>query len=190
MGNGRIPCMAVLSPPITAEALFARGDLDRCELINGEIIHLAPAGAEHGFIGNQVAYLLTDHVRKHRLGRVYTAETGFIIARNPDTIRAPDAAFVRADRLPAEPRRGYFDGPPDLAVEIVSPHDTLSEINRKVEQWLEAGVVSVWVVDPPNRLMQVYRKNQPALLYRDGDQLTDEPTLPNLVLSITDVFED
>jgi Uma2 family endonuclease len=192
--RGRRACytavMTVASKPITAEELFEMGDVGRCELINGEILPMAPAGAEHGSMVIAISVPLALHVRAHRLGRVYGAETGFLIARQPDTVRAPDVAFVAGDRVPEQPRRGYFDGPPDLAVEVISPSDTMSEVKAKVEQWLAAGTVSVWVIDPPNRLVEVYRKGQPVLQYRTGDELRDEPTLSGFVLKVDQLFEE
>lgn len=129
------------------------------------------------------------HVKDHRLGKTYAAGTGFTIARDPDTTRAPDIGFVRTDRLPKGPRRGFFEGPPDLAVEVVSPNDRHSELAAKVDQWLAAGAISVWVVDPPNRTIGVYRANSQALRYRDGDELRDEPTLPGFTLKLNELFE-
>src|SRR5437660_1457908 len=99
---------------VTAEELLAMGDIGRCELIRGEIIQMAPAGAEHGDVAAQILFVIARHAKAHDLGKVYAAETGFTIARNPDTTRAPDVAFVRKDRVAATPRRSYFEGPPDL----------------------------------------------------------------------------
>src|SRR4051812_24414815 len=113
--------------PVTEEELFAMGDIGRCELVHGEIIHMAPAGAEHGGIVGEIHGRIWAHVRQNGLGKVYAAETGFTIARNPDTTRAPDVAFVRHERVPKTPRRGFFDGPPDLAIEVVSPGDSHSD---------------------------------------------------------------
>ena len=149
---------------------------------------MAPAGAEHGDVAGQVFYLIRSYLEDHPLGKVYAAETGFTIARNPDTIRAPDVAFVRQDRVPRTPRRGFFDGPPDLAVEVVSPSDRHSDINAKVDQWLTAGATSVWVVDPPNRSIVVHRAGGQLLRYQGDQELRDEPTLPGFILKLADLF--
>jgi Uma2 family endonuclease len=180
--------MSVTTRPITAEQLLAMGDIGRCELINGEIIHMAPAGAEHGGVAMQLAFRIKEHADRHGLGKVYAAETGFILRRGPDHVRAPDVAFVRTERLPRDVRRGFFDGPPDLAVEVVSPSDPLSDVAAKVDDWLSAGTVSVWVVDPPNRIIAVYRQANQVLRYRDADELRDEPCLPGLAVRLADVF--
>ncbi len=173
---------------ITAEELFAMGDIGRCELINGEIVHMPPAGAEHGDVAMEIAFRIKMFVNAQRLGKVYAAETGFTLRRNPDFTRAPDVAFVRTERMPVSPRRGFFDGPPDLAVEVLSPDDRQSEVTAKVDQWLAAGAVSVWVVDPPNRSIEVYRSGNHVGRYRDTDEIRDEPTLPGFVLKVSEVF--
>ncbi len=165
------------------------GDIGRCELIEGEIIPMAPAGAEHGDIALEIAYRIKTYVMAGNLGKTYGAETGFIIARNPDTIRAPDAGFVRRDRIPSGPTRGFFPGAPDLAVEVVSPSDRLTDISAKVEQWLAAGTSSVWVVDPPNETIDVFGAGGEVFRYRGADELRDERTLPGFVLKLDDLFK-
>lgn len=180
--------MSVAVSLITADQLFEMGDIGRCELIRGEIIHMVPAGAEHGDVAMELGRLIANHVRAHKLGKTYAAETGFIIARNPDTVRAPDVAFVSNARLPAARVRRFFPGAPDLAVEVVSPDDRLSEVAAKVDQWLAAGASSVWVVDPPNRTIAVHRAGNVVRLFRDADELRDEPLLPGFTLRLADLF--
>ncbi len=184
--------VAVMTMPatklVTAEELFDMGDIGRCELVRGEIVHMAPAGAEHGDYGAELLRVVANHVKQHRLGKVYTAETGFTIARNPDTTRAPDVAFVRNERVPKSPRRGFFDGAPDLAIEVVSPSDTHSELAAKVLDWLAAGTTSVWVVDPPNQTIEIHRAGNEVRRYCVGDAIDDEPTLPGFVLKLSELF--
>jgi Uma2 family endonuclease len=180
--------MSTTTTPITAEQLYALGDIGRCELIDGEIIHVAPAGAEHGHIAGEIFRRIANHVAANKLGKVYAAETGFTIRRKPDVTRAPDAAFVRNERLPRQPRRGFFEGAPDLAVEVVSPNDALSAVKAKVDDWLASGATSVWVVDPPNQTIEIYRQGNVVLRYRHEDELRDEPTLPGFTLKLADVF--
>ena len=175
--------------PITAEQLFEMGDIGRCELIRGEIVPMAPPGAEHGDIAGQLLYLIKSFVVVHHLGKVYAAETGFTIRRNPDTTRGADVAFVLKERVPAGKVRKYFPGPPDLAVEVNSPTDPASDVLEKVDEWLAAGTVSVWVVDPPTRSIVVYRGGGVIVRFRDTDELRDEPTLPGFAMKLTDVFD-
>ncbi len=180
---------SVATTPVTAETLSAMGDIGRCELIRGEIIHMAPAGAEHGDVAARLLLHVMVFVDAHNLGKVFATDTGFIIERNPDTVRAPDVAFVRKDRLTqGNLPRGFFPGPPDLAIEVVSPSDSLSDVTVKVDQWLAAGATSVWVVDPPNRTIAVYRADNRVLRYRNADELRDEPTLPGFSLRLDAVF--
>jgi Uma2 family endonuclease len=142
--------MSTAVTPITAEQLLDMGDIGRCELVRGEIVRIPLAEFEHGDIAGELFYLVKQFVSTRKLGKVYAAETGFIIARNPDTVRAADVAFVRKDSVPSSPVRGFFPQAPDLAIEVISPSDRLSEVAAKVEEWLAAGTTSVWVVDPHN----------------------------------------
>src|SRR2546421_8543374 len=128
--------MTVATRPITADELLAMGDIGRCELVRGEIVRMPPAGAEHGDVALEIAFRIKAHVKANQLGKVYAAETGFTIARDPDTTRGADVAFVRKDRVPPGRLRGFFPGAPDLAVEVVSPSDRLTEVAAKVDEWL------------------------------------------------------
>lgn len=120
---------------------------------------MAPAGGgEHGYLAPEIAAERRNHVKANVLGRVYTAETGFKLSSNPDTVRAPDAAFVGRERVEKAGRvKGYWPGAPDLAVEMVSPNDTHSEVIGKALACLEAGSRMVLVVDPERRTVTVYR---------------------------------
>ena len=121
----------------------------RLELVKGKIYEMAPAGGRHGGVANTIGTLLGTHVRNHKLGVVFAAETGFILSRAPDTVRAPDAAFVSADRLPSDGLPdGFLELAPDLVVEVVSPNDRPSEVREKVAEWLEAGTRMVIVLYP------------------------------------------
>jgi Uma2 family endonuclease len=173
---------------VTADELLDMSDIGRCELINGEIIHMPPSGAEHGRTAIHVGARIWSFLRTSPLGEVYAAETGFLIARDPDTVRAPDVAFVRNERVPVEPFRRYFPGAPDLAVEVVSPNDRLTEVLDKADRWLASGAISVWIVDPARRSIDIYRAGGVVLRYRDHDEVRDEPTLPGFVLKLSDVF--
>ena len=100
---------------------------------------------------------LIQHVRANKLGRVYAAETGFRLALDPDTVRAPDVAFVRQERIEEVGKvEGYWPGAPDLAVEVISPGDLYTEVEEKVFTWLEGGTRLVIVVDPRRRTAAVF----------------------------------
>src|ERR1039457_1183338 len=108
----------IAAKPITADELLHMGDIGRCELIYGELVMMSPAGFAHGEIALWIARFIADFVEEHDLGAVLAAETGYLVETNPDLVRAPDASFVRKDRLPSRGRKKFFAGVPDLAVEV------------------------------------------------------------------------
>jgi Uma2 family endonuclease len=175
----------------TIGQLLAAGDIGRCELVRGELITMTPAGDLHGRIGMRLAIKLGSYIEQHRLGECYLAETGFILARNPDTVRAPDFAFIPRDNFQSQPaiRRGFREGAPDLVVEVVSPDDSASYMLSKVMEWLGAGAVLVAVVDPPSKAITLYRQDRTAVVLGSQEQLRLEPVLPGFELAIRDVFE-
>src|SRR6185295_18560486 len=141
---------ATLTKPMNADELLEMPDDGyRYELVKGELIQMAPTGDEHGEVTMGLAVSLYLHVKKHNLGRVYAAETGFKLEADPDTVRAPDIAFVSRERVEATGTiPGFRSGAPDLVVEVLSPSDRIGKVEAKVEQWLEAGARMVWVVGP------------------------------------------
>lgn len=143
----------------------------RQELVAGILREMEPPGFEHGRVTMTVGALLFAHVREHGLG-LCTSEVGFKIASDPDTVRAPDVCFVAADRLPeTDVPTGYWPGPPDLAIEVVSPNDRRSEVEGKALAWLEAGTRAVVVLDPPLRTATVYRSRSDIRVLADAEPL-------------------
>ena len=132
--------------------------------------------------------LIVLHVREQKLGEAFGAETGFVLARNPDTVRAPDVSFVRQERLPREVSTGYFPGPPDLAVEVTSPNDTYSEVHEKALSWLEHGTRLVWVIDPVGRRATIYRSSDDVSVLGPDAELTGDDVLPGLAVPLHDLF--
>ncbi len=163
-------------------------DGGRCELVRGELVKMAPAGRTHGRIANTIAFILTSHVRRHDLGEVYAAETGFILRRSPDTVRAPDASFVSKERLGEEEAPGYLELAPDFAVKVVSPSDSASMVQAKVEDWLKAGTRLVWVVYPATRSVTVYRSLQEALVLSEDDALDGAPVFEGFSIRVMELF--
>jgi Uma2 family endonuclease len=182
--------MATADHPMTAEELLRPPDDGyRYELVRGELRKMAPAGHEHGRIAMNIAVPLAQYVRAHGLGAVYAAATGFPLATNPDTARAPDAAFVRRHRLAeADDVEGYWPGAPDLAVEVISPSDTYAEAEDKVLQWLEAGTRLVVVVHPRRRVIPVDRSLSQEGVLTEGDVLAGGDVVPGWTLPVGEIF--
>jgi Uma2 family endonuclease len=179
--------MATIEQITTAEQLLA-ANLQHCELIGGELVMMSPAGFDHGGIAGNIAIALGAFVKPHRLGMVPTAEPGFQIAHDPDTVRAPDVAFVRADRIPPGGVKGFFQGAPDIAVEIISPNDRASEVAAKAQDWLQAGCPVVWVVDPETRTVAVYRSLQEITILTVAETLTGGDVLPGFSVPVAEIF--
>ena len=181
---------ATLTKPVTADELLAMPDDGyRYELVKGELIRMAPTGHKHGIVTMDLGGPLHQHVRENNLGAVYGAETGFVITQNPDTVRAPDVAFVRRERIErAGNVKSYWIGQPDLAVEVVSPGDTFAEVEEKVAEWLEAGTGAVWVVSPKLRTVTVYRSLTDIITLTERDTLDGGNVVPGFRLPISQIF--
>jgi Uma2 family endonuclease len=177
---------------ITADELLQlpEDETQWCELIDGEIVPMAPPGGIHGFVGGRLMGLLIAHVNAHRLGAVMLAETGFLISRNPDTVLAPDVSFIRRDRLLAlGVPRGYFSEAPALVVEVLSPGDRAGKVAMKLRRWFAAGVELAWVVNPAKRTVAVYHSADDVRTLTERDMLTGENVVPGFECSIEALFE-
>ena len=150
----------------------------RTELVRGVLVVREPAGYQHGDVAMRLAAAIYAHVEAHGLGRVFAAETGFTLERNPDTVRAPDVAFISTARLPDPAPRGFAELAPDLAVEVLSPDDRPGEVLAKVGNWLTAGARLVWVVDPVRVLARLYRADGSESTLSETDVLRGEDVLP------------
>lgn len=161
----------------------------RHELVRGELQTMPPSGGEHCIVEIKLAAPLYTHVMTKQLGAVLTGDPGFIIGRNPDTVRAPDIAFVKQEHIPATgvPKK-YWPGPPDLAVEVISPSDTLIEVEEKVHDWLEAGTAMVWVVNPRRRTVTVYRTPHQAAILTAADELDGQDVVPGFRIQVSEIF--
>lgn len=174
----------------TAEQLLALPDEHgwRYELVRGELRRMHAAGYRHGRIASRIGGRLEVFVAEHGLGDVLAADTGFTLERGPDTVRAPDAAFVQTARIPADDR-GFAELAPDLAVEVVSPNDTASEVTEKALMWLAQGVRLVWVVYPDSGVVAVHRPGGVVQLLQGDAELDGEDVLPGFRLPLTEVFD-
>ena len=179
-----------ITRPMTADELLAMPDDGfRYELVRGELIKMSPASPFHGESALAIGSSLRVHARANRLGRTYAADTGFRLAFNH--VRAPDAAFVRAERADSVNRRarGFFPGPPDLAVEVISPNDRLTEVNEKVADWLAAGTLAVVVVNPRNLTVRIHRSPTDVVVLNEGDVLEVQDVVPGWRMAVSEIFE-
>jgi Uma2 family endonuclease len=187
-----------VAPAEETEKLYTADDLleisarddNRYELIQGRLRVMAPAGDIHGSYAMGVGARMYIHADDNNLGIVFAAETGFVLETNPDHVRAPDAAFVGKARLSQGLTGKYFPGAPDLAVEVVSPGDTASEVQDKIQDWLTHGARLVWVVDPKTRTVTVYRPDGTANVLKAADTLDGEDVLPGFRFPLARLFQD
>jgi Uma2 family endonuclease len=163
----------------------------RCELIDGALRRMTPAGHVHGRVAARVAARLLEFVARHALGAVYAAETGFLIRRAPDTVRSPDVAFVARDRLASMALlpSGYFPGAPDIAVEVLSPSDSVGDIRAKIADWLACGCAIVLVLDPDRRIAELHRPGR-VRSFVAPDEVTLDVVLPGWSLDLDGVFRE
>jgi Uma2 family endonuclease len=182
--------MSTTARVITAvELLHMPGD-QRRELVKGELRTMAPAGFEHGRVTMKLAKLLVIHVENNKLGIILGAETGFKLSKNPDTVRATDISFVAAARIPAGSHvRGYWEGGPDLAVEVLSPSDSAEEVEEKIDDYLNAGTRLVWILSPRRRTIAVHRGGRDVQLLRDTDTLNGEDVIPGFACKVAEAFD-
>ena len=198
--------MAVLAPfsPVTAEELFHMpDDGGRCELVNGEIIRLEPGGAEHGVVTARIGHLIQEFVAANALGLCCGVGTGFILQRDPDSgtptagprqrdpdvVRAPDAAFVASGRIPVTGVPvSYWPFAPDLLVEVVSPSDRLADVHVKIAEYFAAGTRLVWLVEPETRMVHVYRSARQVDVLGMDDVLDGGDVLPGFRSPVRNLF--
>ena len=182
--------MTIAQQLMTAEELLVLPDDGfRTELVRGELRRMSPASQKHGRLGARVTGPLERYVDAHTLGAVFVAETGFRVSSSPDTVLAPDVAFVRQERIEAVGDvEGYWPGAPDLAVEVVSRHDLYTEVQDKVIDWLEAGARMVVVVNPRKRTVTVYRSLTEIVILTEQDTLTGGDVVPGWSLPVRDIF--
>ncbi len=176
---------------LTAEQ-FSRlpdpSDGSKQELVRGEIITMPPPGVEHGEIQGNAYMLVKGHVRARKLGRV-AVESGVKTESDPDTVRGPDISYWSYKRLPAGKRVvGYHDLAPDLGIEIRSPDQSWSKLLEKVKEYLTAGVRMVWLIDPDERTVTVYRKRGKPRVLGEDDALTGDDVLPGFSCCVAEFF--
>lgn len=192
MSTANVPI--TFTSPVSADELLAisaqlRSAGKRCELVRGKVISMSPASNEHGQIANEVAYHLNVAVRAKQLGKVFIGKTGFLVERDPDTVRAPDVSFVRADRAnEIGSTRSYFPEAPTLAIEVVSPSDSAELVHEKAKMWIESGCESVWLLWPDDRTVTVYRSLENIRVLTSDKLLDGEEVVPGFSIQVADLF--
>lgn len=176
---------------MSAEEFLLLGDANwRHELIRGEMLQLPPANLRHSRLSVRITGSLWHFVDDADLGVVTGPETGFTVGRNPDTVLSPDGAFVLAERQPVEDALDYyFEGAPDLLVEIISSPDKYEYVNEKIVFYLEAGAQIIWIVDTSCQLVTVYYSDRTARLLTLDDELDGSDVLPGFTLPVADIFK-
>jgi Uma2 family endonuclease len=185
--------MATTQRTVTADELAVLAARDagrlRYELIAGELEVMSPAKPRHGRVIGRLTSSLGPHVLARGLGEIFGAETGFMLARNPDTIRAPDVAYVRREQvLAVGDTDDWWPGAPDLAVEVLSPEDSYSKTREKVALWLGAGARLVLVVDPRRRIVEVHRPGMSPLELTEADAIDRGDVVPGWSLPVARLF--
>ena len=162
----------------------------RGELIRGVLHKGMASGVEHGELVMNLGFIVNGFTKPRRLGRVVGSDVGVRLERNPDTVREPDLAFISAEKLPLGIRNtGYLEVASDLAVEIVSPSDRLSDMDEKARMWLRYGASLVWVIHPEDRTVDAYRAGAPVETLDENDVLNGDPALPGFACAVRDIFE-
>lgn len=163
---------------------------ERVELVRGRICMMTPANAAHGLVSGTIFTLLATHVRHHRLGVCFADSTGYALPNLVNTVRAPDASFVRAERLPPKGVGATFlDMAPDLAVEVLSPSESSTDLAEKLADYRAAGTPVVWVIDPATRTVTVISLVSPDVTLVLADTLTGGDVLPGFTCEVRELFE-
>jgi Uma2 family endonuclease len=175
---------------ITADELLRMSDDGtRRELVRGVMRHYPYNSALHGTVALNIGAALATYVHAHDLGIVYGGGTGFIVATNPDTVRAPDAAFVRRERAEViGDEENYFPGAPDLAIEVISYNDLYIDVMEKITDFLDAGTRMILVIDPHSCTVAMYRSTISGKIMKEADTIDGEDVVPGWTCAVRDVF--
>ena len=176
---------------VTAEDLERMPEANDCryELVQGRLIRMSPVGFLHGVVVASLLRMMGQHAKAHKLGFAVT-EVGFKLATDPDTVRAPDVAFVRRERIPrAGPSRRFVRGAPDLAVEVLSPEDRPSEVQTKVDEYLTYGVPMVLVIDPDDSIVHIHRRGQRSRTLTVDDTLDLDDVVDGFRCQVREIFD-
>ncbi len=170
------------------EFLNAPTDLGRCELVRGELIMMSPGKGRHAAIELRIGRALLDFVEANSLGEAFGSSAGYVLARDPDTVREPDVSFLCTERLKDQDLDAFLEGAPDLAVEVLSPSNTAAEMREKMDDYFGAGCRVLWIVDPLRKSVVVHRPDASPVILTEDDTLTEEDLLPGFSLVVREIF--
>ena len=183
--------MATTARLMTAEELLDMPDDGHIyELVRGELVKIMGTGLEHAYIADNCLGSIRDYVMDANLGRVFTTQLGYRLASDPDTVRIPDLAFIRRERLDTVGViRGYFPGPPDLAIEVISPNDRYPEVDAKIFDYFNAGTQMVILLEARNRTAKIYRSPTDVVILTEADTLDGGDVVPGWRMRVSEIFE-
>lgn len=186
--------MSTASPTslVTPEQFLELPDRERYELVGGELVEQPTMSLEGAAVAGRIVVRIGAFIEPAKLGLIFTSDASYCCFPNdPGQVRRPDVSYIARGRLNRENyEHGHCNIAPDLAVEIVSPNDSLAEMGEKIEQYLEAGVRLVWLINPIARTAEEYRPNGPTAHVRRGGTLSAEPVLPGLSIPLSSLFQD
>ncbi|MBL8753720.1 MAG: Uma2 family endonuclease [Planctomycetes bacterium] len=183
-----LPTAPMANITTAAQLLRFRDPPFRHELVRGELRTMSPAGHWHGDVIAALTERLRRYVRSHQLGRIFVNDTGFVLAHRPDTVLAPDLAFVRQERLPPPRSPGFYEGPPDVAIEVRSPGDSRRAHDRKGRAWLRHGTPCVWLCDPEDETVTVLRSQQEPVVVGASGILSGSPEIRGFRVRLRTIF--
>ncbi|MCY4578474.1 MAG: Uma2 family endonuclease [Chloroflexi bacterium] len=183
--------MATTTRLMTADDLLGMADDGlRYELVRGELLRIMGTGLEHALIADNCYGSIRDYVRNANLGRVFTSQLGYRLASDPDTVRIPDLAFIRRERLEAVGViKGYFPGPPDLAIEVISPNDRYRDVESKLSDYFAARTRMVILLEPDGRTAKVYRSPTDVVVLMEADTLDGADVVPGWRMPVSEIFD-
>jgi Uma2 family endonuclease len=158
------------------------------ELVRGEVVEMTKPGKRHGFVCINAGVLLHAYATRRKKGYVCGNDTGVVVARDPDSVRGPDLLFFEDATSYEQIDKKWGDTPPRLAVEVMSPNDTMGEMNERIQEQLDLGTPLVWLIDPESRSVTVYRPGKNLYVRKGDEELTGEDVLPDFRCKVSDFF--
>jgi Uma2 family endonuclease len=180
--------MSIADRIYTAEELLYFPSDCHYELVRGKLREMSPTGGEHGYSTSKTGSRIDIYVEENDLGLCFAAETGFLVAQNPDMVLAPDFAFIAKNHLTQPITDKFIPIIPDLVIETRSPSDSAKRITSKVQEWLDAGVRMILEINPKKKLLTVYRPGKKPQLLSSGDTFSGDDVLPGFELAVSKLF--